>query len=257
MTWVCRTQFNYATAAPVVTTDPQFANVTLLVHGNGSNGGTVFTDSSSYNLTATRVGLTTTDTGTLKYGTASLKFVTASSCGITFPNTGILTPIFADVTTHVRNSTLELWFKTTSTTANQTIIAANNGAFNSGAWTILMSNAYAGSVEFWFRDFSPGAPLLKTTSTNYADGNWHFLVVTKSVAAGYTLWIDGVSIANNNLAGGFSSPTAPLAIGHDTTFGRYFDGWIDDIRLTTSNSDSGACRYTTAFTPPTAQFPDS
>ena len=51
-----------------------FSDVSLLLHGNGQNGGTVFTDSSLNNFTLTRAGNTITSTAQFKYGTASILF---------------------------------------------------------------------------------------------------------------------------------------------------------------------------------------
>lgn len=56
-------------------TDPYFSNVVLLVHGNGANGGTTFTDSSSYNRTpATITNVTTSNEQTI-FGQNTIKSI--------------------------------------------------------------------------------------------------------------------------------------------------------------------------------------
>lgn len=54
--------------------DPDFASVELLLHGNGANGGTTFTDSSAAARTFTFSGNAQTSTTQVKFGSASLKF---------------------------------------------------------------------------------------------------------------------------------------------------------------------------------------
>jgi hypothetical protein len=79
----------------------------LLLHGDGSDGGTTFTDSSSNNFTVTRVGSTVTDTGIKKFGTASLQFPDKTTDWLTVANNAVFSP-GAD------NFTVEGWFYTAS-----------------------------------------------------------------------------------------------------------------------------------------------
>lgn len=51
--------------------DPYFSSVVLLLHCDGSNGGTTFTDHSSAARTLTASGNTNTSTAQYKFGTAS------------------------------------------------------------------------------------------------------------------------------------------------------------------------------------------
>jgi len=52
-------------------TDPNFADVVLLLHMDGANGGTSFTDNSNSAHTVTAVGNANTNTSVKKFGTAS------------------------------------------------------------------------------------------------------------------------------------------------------------------------------------------
>jgi hypothetical protein len=66
------------------------------------------------------------------------------------------------------------------------------------------------------------------------------------------VFLDGNIVASGTVSIG-SSIALPIYIGRrdDTGLPRYFDGFIDDIRVT------AAARYTAAFTPRTSAFPNS
>jgi len=57
--------------APAGPTDPDFASVVLLLHCNGSNGGTTFTDNSSYGRAMTANGNAQTSTAQSKFNGSS------------------------------------------------------------------------------------------------------------------------------------------------------------------------------------------
>ena len=64
--------------------DPYFQNVSLLMHMEGSNGGTTFTDSSNYAMVPTVVGGAVTSTSQFKFGTASA-YYNGTNSNLTFP----------------------------------------------------------------------------------------------------------------------------------------------------------------------------
>ena len=66
------------------TYDPYFQNVSLLMHMDGTNGGTTFTDNSNYALSVTPTNATTSTTQ-VKFGTASAYF--NGSAYLTMPTT--------------------------------------------------------------------------------------------------------------------------------------------------------------------------
>lgn len=61
-----------AASAAGAPTDPNFASVSLLLHGDGANNSTTFTDSSSNNFTDTRLGSSVISTAQSKFGGASI-----------------------------------------------------------------------------------------------------------------------------------------------------------------------------------------
>lgn len=262
MTWVCRTQFNYATQEVAPTpTDSLFSYVGLLLHMNGANGASVFTDSSSYARTVSLTGLPTTDTSVIKYGSASGKFVGASSqmLRVAVTTSSPVQP-FSQLAGESIYSTVEAWFNMTTTTTGMRLAADMNGAFNTGSWGIYLNYPTAGNISFYHQVFSVGSPLLVTSGKSYNDGNWHHIAITKAGSA-WTMWVDGVSVSTGTLGGTITGGSTTLSIGGDINFGAYYTGWVDEFRITKSDVNAGGttatARYTSTFTPPTAQFPDS
>ncbi|TXH00473.1 MAG: LamG domain-containing protein [Candidatus Moraniibacteriota bacterium] len=63
----------------------------------------------------------------------------------------------------------------------------------------------------------------------YNDGNWHFIVVSKSGSSG-TLYVDNVSKATSSGLGG-SWGANPIYIGNEYNRSYYFSGSIDELRI--------------------------
>ena len=85
------------------------ANTMLLLHMDGANDGTTFTDSSSNTHTVTASGGAHTDTGTKKIGTASAEFITTPA--------NKLTVTYNAMFSTTGNFTWEFWYKSTDTAA--------------------------------------------------------------------------------------------------------------------------------------------
>jgi hypothetical protein len=67
MSWIITPQLR-------VPVDPVFNNVSLLLHGNGTNGSTTITDNSPTPKTVTAVGNAQISTAQSKFGGASIAF---------------------------------------------------------------------------------------------------------------------------------------------------------------------------------------
>jgi len=215
-------------------TDPFFANVVALLHFNGTNGSTTFTDVTGRSWTASgNAQISTTDT---KFGTGCLLLDgtddwadSANDAGMQF-GTG--------------DFTIEGWIKPTGFANFPNIFSNRDG----GGLTFRITS---GGVLSYFAQNAAGGVLSGS------------LVVSTSVythaavcrASGTTrLFLGGV------LDGSFAdastlNPTGTARIGASTTpaaGGEDFNGRIDDFRIT-----KGVARYTATFTPPSSPFPDS
>lgn len=99
--------------------DPYFANVMLLLHGDGDNGGTIFTDSSSYNRTPIITGSIITGTDINAFGGSSIQF------GLAVANI-LYSASFAGATD---DYTFEYWQQVTSSNCFNDGYAEGRGEF--------------------------------------------------------------------------------------------------------------------------------
>jgi hypothetical protein len=221
-----------------VTTDPNFENVTLLLHGDGTNGGqnNTFVDGSTNNFSITRNGNTTQGTFS-PYG---------SNWSNYFDGTGDL--IRASVSSLSSSSfTIECWiFYSGATNAQRTIYdfaAAANGygmfAYHSTTGNIV--------VEFFSSNATPNFGSISSSFSGKYNQWVHFAVSYDGST--YRMFFDGVSVGTP-----LSSATTVVALNSltvgarsDTTATQVWVGYISNLRYVT-----GAALYTGTFTPATA-----
>ena len=211
-------------------TDPFFSDVSLLLHCDGSNGSTTFTDSSSNALTVTANGDAQIDTTTVKYGTGSAKFDGAGD-SLTLADNALWAFGTGDFC-------VEMWFNFTSTSGAQQLISSYVAGFSiqyQSTWNIYLS----GGTNVMSRSFTPNT------------GQWYHLALTRS-GTDLRLFVDG-SQQGATVTNSTNISSAELSIGKLGGYAlQHFNGYLDDIRIT-----KGQARYTANFTPPAAAFPDS
>jgi hypothetical protein len=226
-----------ATEEGAGSTDPNFSSVSLLLHMDGGDGSTTFTDSSSNALTAAASGTAQVSTSVVKYGTGSANFNESSA--------GRLTVTGSSVLGFTGDFTIEFWaYRTGNRGTLDTMMEAGSSG---GSFTIRASTS--GPGVYFTGAFENYANTLSLT-----ENTWHHIAVCR---AGSTVYVfkDGVDITTNAapLTAGINDFGGnPIRIGESEISGRAFKGYIDDVRIT-----KGVARYTANFTPPTAPFPDS
>ena len=72
--------------------------------------------------------------------------------------------------------------------------------------------------------------------------------MTRNSSNRFDFWEDGVSVANTTDASTIADITGNMYIGYDEDSSQYFNGYIDEYRI------SDTARYTTGFAPSTTQF---
>ena len=230
MSWTITPQ----TKVPV---DPQFGSVSLLLHGNGTNGSTTITDSSPTPKTVTAVGDAKISTAQSKFGGSS----------IAFDGSG-------DYLSIASNAALALG----ATWTVEFFVYLNSfgaGSYRNGFVSTGTLNT-TGHLQI-YTDTGPvvvarcggtGSNDAQSGASPFATATWtHLAVVCNNLAT--TIYINGVANGTGTLA---SASIEPLTRIGNAVFSDYdLDGYIDDLRIT-----KGVARYTANFTPPTAPFPD-
>jgi hypothetical protein len=218
-------------AASGAATDPSFSSVSLLLHMNGSNNSTTFTDNSSNAFTVTVNGSPVISTAQSKFGGASGLFDGSANSRLTVPSSSAFDLSSGDFT-------IELWIYI-STIKDCGLVAKST---NNWALRLRSNGGLAWNAN--------GSQLI-TGSATLSSGTWNHVAVVKSGST-TTLYANGAADGTTT-----SSPvntTSVVTIGNNpsalTT--QAFNGHIDDLRIT-----KGVARYTANFTPPIEAFPDS
>jgi len=216
-----------------VTSDPSFASVSLLLHCNGSGGSTTFTDSSSNTVTVTAAGNAQLSTAQVKYGSASGIF-DGTGDKITAPNSAIFDYGTGDLT-------IECWYYQTNGTGVQWLFDCRDVAAAAGLGIYLWEAGNSIVVNKQGDRISATRPSLNA---------WHHVAVSR-VSGTTRLYVDGTQAGSDYTDGtNYGGDTPRFGLTEDGSSG--YIGHIDDIRIT-----KGVGRYSSSFTPPAAQFPDS
>jgi hypothetical protein len=227
--WDCGEQCDSRRAGIWPTTgDLYWNNVSLLLHMDGSNGSTTFTDSSTNNHTISVTNATLT-TSAPKYGSASM---------VTSGSNYIDTPTDADFS-FPGDFTVELWVYVDTGQSQPTYKSfLELGDYTDGI--LLRTNEIY--VNGSTANPSPAVP----------NDQWVHLALTRS-GSSVKFFIGGTQSATfTNSSAVASSGSAKVRIGQAShSSGQYIGGKIDEVRIT-----KGVARYTANFTPPTAAFPN-
>lgn len=236
-------------------TDPNFADVSVLLHMDGTNGSSTFTDHSQYAATYTSGAGAVISTAESVFGGASGFFdATANNQvnvnGINVLPGGVDYIPAGDFTVEWRQRPVTLtvgqdWnaFSIRDTTTNVFLaFCGSNSAPNDIRFSIR--NA-AGSTNV---DFSVVVP-------SFVINTWPVIACCADGATA-RIYVDGVQVASSAISGTRSVTAARfLQIGNlqAGTINRPVNGYIDEFRI------SRMCRYPggTSYTPAAAAFPNS
>jgi hypothetical protein len=227
--------------------DAFFDDVSLLLHCDGANASTVFTDTSNNELAITATGTAQVSTTVPKFGTGSALLPGGSASWLS-------TPMVAGLNLNSGPFCVEFFFRPTAAAianGSPMLLMGCRDNTNTSGFTI----GYTGtSGQITAQMFGGGGSVTNTPAALVA-GTWYHLAYVYTGTA-FRLYINGVSSAPATVAGPFTSFAATeLRIGADvfsSITGSAWNGQIDEVRIT-----KGAARYTSNFTPPVAAFEDS
>jgi hypothetical protein len=228
------------TTIPIPTAPPTpTANATLLLLGTNTG----VQDATGKNDLIT-VGSIKTQSNTAKYGTGAMYF--DGSTGYLQNLSAINKQLFAFGS---GNFTVELWVYPLSQGGHGSgnndclIDFRNNISGGAGVCGVLYIYNNGTSVN-WFVN---GA--IAISGSSISNNTWNHIAVSRS-GTSTKLFINGTQAGST-----FSDSTvyvaSPITIGqfYDGSGGGYFNGYIDDLRIT-----NGVARYTANFTPPASAF---
>jgi len=210
------------------------ANAVLLLHMNGADGSTIFTDSSASPHTITANGNSQISTAQNKFG---------GSSGY-FDGTGdyLVIPDSSDFDFGTDDFTIDAWIKApASAKTNYRIIYAKSQAISSGWW---LAGTLTGAIVA-----SHGGATYIIGTIDVFDDNWHHIAYLRNSGNTY-LYVDG------SLDGTSSSESGDYDNALDATIGMLNDGftypwlgYMDELRVS-----KGIARWTSDFTPPTQEY---
>lgn len=221
--------------------DANYASVSLLLHCDGADGSTTFTDNSPRPKAMTPNGVATVSTTQSKYGGASAKFSSGGS---------VTTPASAEFGFGTGDLTVEAWlYLTANAVSGGNTIVDFRASAGASAWVFNISNTGAGNMVGTYLSTSPDV----TSGTNYLALNTQCHVAITRASGVWRIFVDGVQVGtatNSANLGSSNAVTIGNVVGGVGTTAN-FPGYIDDLRIT-----KGVARYTASFTPPTAAFID-
>lgn len=219
-------ELNQTIAINMGPTDPNFADVVLLLPMNGLNGSAVFTDISSNSLPITRFGDAQISTAQSRWGGAS---------GF-FDGTGDYLQATVPGGLGAGDFTIEFWSYPLST--NKTFFNNRTSGTAGDGIDILADGRVTTAMS-----------IIIFNGTTINTNQWSHVALVRSGST-ITRYINGVADGSGSNSGNFNGTSFNIG-GNPHPGGNtgYFNGYIDDFRVT-----RGVARYTSNFTPPTSAF---
>ncbi len=211
----------------------------LLLHGDGTDAATTFTDNSTYNKTATVFGNAQLDTAQSKFGTASMLF-DGTGDYITFPDSD-------DYNFGTGDFTIECWVRLNSVSGKYFIVGQD--AETNPRWMIRLAFSDSNGLEFTTHNGTSWiVNCIQGSNSGWAINTWYHIACVRN-GSSWKAYRNGVQIATDTQSVTWPDISQVLSVGGDTFPANYFDGWIDELRII-----KGTAVYTGAFTPPASAF---
>jgi hypothetical protein len=145
------------------------------------------------------------------------------------------------------NFTIEFWAYFNSVAADQRLIAWDDNSTN---FVIAIYTNTSGNLAYYLSSSGTTWNIAAATSMgSIAINTWYHVALVRNGSV-FTPYINGVAGTTTTSSATLFASTLPLVIGATGNAASFFNGYIDDFRIT-----NGIARYTAAFTPPTAAFP--
>lgn len=225
---------------PKVRSGGNDAYTSLLLHCDGADGSTTFTDVSAQGLTVSANGTAQVDTAQSKFGGASL-LLDGNSDYILVTDNGSLDFGTGDFT-------VDMWVRPSASISSGVFMLIGARGSTNGDWALFIDGGHLAFA----RAFS--AYLMQAPVSTWTVGQWYHVAISRS-GTSMKMFIDGVTVASAFVADSLNIANSTMAIGagqttsNSSTIGRYFPGHMDEIRVS-----KGIARWTADFTPPTQPY---
>lgn len=209
-------------------------NTQVALHFDGSDASTTITDSSGNSRNGTCVGNAQLDTAEKRFSTASL-LLDGTGDYVTLADNNAWT--FAG------DFTVDCHFKASAIPSIAPIFAHQTDANNQYRLHVTSAGALVFSV------ISASTPLITLTSANglVETGSWYHVAVVRE-DDDWTIYLDGEAVATGSGAVSIPNFTSTFRIGSDGGAVNFFNGWIDEFRV------SSVARWTDDFEAPSAPY---
>lgn len=217
--------------------DPFWDNVSALLHMNGTDTSTTFTDETGKIWTAS--GNAQIDTAQSQFGGASGLFDGTTD--------KVATPDHIDFEFGTGDFTIEMWIRLNDVSTNHHIL----GKYNSATAPFAI---YQAASQIGFYSSANGTTWSVTNltfGTGLSIGVWYAIAITRSGNT-FRTFRDGVLISSTTSTHSLYNNTAEVQLGLSNTGAEGYNGWMDEVRFT-----KGVARYTANYTPTTSEFPSS
>lgn len=207
------------------------STMVLLLHCDGADGSTTFTDSSISAHVMTANGNAQIDTAVFKFGDAS---------GL-FDGTGdyLETPDSSDWDLGTGDFTIDFWFNTVDHTGNISFIEIGDGS--SAGIEILFNNSGEIDARINGNFYSSGA-------FTPVDGTWYHCAVTRA-SGSLRIFIDGTQSGSTQASSENIAVSSSLKIGARQGASIFLNGHMDEIRVL-----KGEAAWTSNFTIPSSPY---
>jgi hypothetical protein len=218
------------------------SQVSILLHGDGTNGSTVITDNSPSPKTVTAVGNAQISTAQSKFGGSSIAF-DGTGDYLSIPDNDAFDLGTGDFT-------IEGWVNYSSSTTFAT--ALTKGWPTGSAGGAFLVTLVVGNLVFYAESGSNSWDIASARSivSGLQLLTWYHIAITRSGNT-FRTFSNGVVAETWTSSLGLFNNSDIVSVGASKTGSNGMNGYIDDLRIT-----KGVARYTANFTPPTAQFPD-
>lgn len=215
----------------------------VLLHCEGSNGATTFTDGNFGGSAHTwsQIGTATIATAASKFGSASLNCGAAAGA--------ISAPDSADFTFGSGAFTIDCWFNRQGGDGTTRFICGQSNSAGSGGFSYLLNLNTSNQIRFAWSANGTTVSAIVSTTTFTATG-WHHVAAIRTGNT-FRLFIDGTQEGGDTSdSSTLNDSSNALAVGAFGELpGLYWYGYIDEFRISV-----GTARWTTTFTPPTAAY---